>query len=113
MGRFGLSQPVLRSEDRRFLTGAGRYSADIDLPAQAHAVILRSQHAHAQIRSIDAAEALAVPGVLAVVTAPDLAGLAIFPAPCRWKAPADSRCRAPAGRCSRATASASWASRWR
>src|SRR5512144_2003739 len=74
MGRFGLSQPVLRSEDRRFLTGAGRYTADIDLPAQAHAVILRSQHAHAKIGSIDAAEALAMPGVLAVVTAPDLAG---------------------------------------
>ena len=37
MGRFGLSQPVPRSEDRRFLTGTGRYTADIDLPGQAHA----------------------------------------------------------------------------
>src|SRR5512144_1789603 len=82
MGRFGLSQPVLRSEDRRFLTGAGRYTADIDLPAQAHAVILRSQHAHAKIGSIDAAEALAMPGVLAVATAPDLAGDGLGDIPC-------------------------------
>jgi carbon-monoxide dehydrogenase large subunit len=72
MGRFGLSQPVLRSEDGRFLAGTGRYTADIDLPGQAYAAMLRSQHAHAQIRSIDAAEALAMPGVLAVVAAPDL-----------------------------------------
>src|SRR5512147_1012750 len=82
MGRFGLSQPVLRSEDRRFLTGTGRYTADIDLPAQAHAVILRSQHAHARIRGIDAAEALAMPGVLAVVAAPDLAGDGLGDIPC-------------------------------
>jgi carbon-monoxide dehydrogenase large subunit len=82
MGRFGLSQPVLRSEDRRFLTGTGRYTADIDLPGQAHAVILRSQHAHAQIRSIDAAEALAMPGVLAVAAAPDLAGDGLGDIPC-------------------------------
>lgn len=73
MGRFGLSQPVPRSEDHRFLTGAGRYTADIDLPDQAHVAILRSPHAHAEIRGIDVSEAAAMPGVLAVVTARELA----------------------------------------
>jgi carbon-monoxide dehydrogenase large subunit len=73
MGRFGLSQPVPRGEDHRFLTGAGRYTADIDLPGQVHVVMLRSMHAHADIRGIDASEAAAMPGVLAVATAQDLA----------------------------------------
>src|SRR5512132_3426757 len=82
MGRFGLSQPVPRSEDRRFLTGTGRYTADIDLPGQAPAVVVRSQHAHAQIRSIDAAEASAMPGVLAVAAAPDLARDGLGDIPC-------------------------------
>ncbi|HYN40101.1 MAG TPA: xanthine dehydrogenase family protein molybdopterin-binding subunit [Rhodospirillales bacterium] len=73
MGRFGLSQPVRRSEDHRFLTGSGRYTADISLPGQAYAMVLRSPHAHAVLRHIDAAAALALPGVRAVVTAADLA----------------------------------------
>jgi aerobic carbon-monoxide dehydrogenase large subunit len=82
MGRFGLSQPVLRSEDRRFLTGTGRYTADVDLPGQAHAVMLRSQHAHAEIRNIDIAEASAMPGVLSVAAAADLAGDGLGDIPC-------------------------------
>ena len=73
MGRFGLSQPVPRGEDYRFLTGAGRYTADIDLPGQAHVAILRSPHAHAEIRRIDVSEAAAMLGVLAVLTARELA----------------------------------------
>lgn len=72
MGRFGLSQPVPRSEDHRFLTGAGRYTADIDLSGQAYVAMLRSPHAHAEIRGIDAAEATAMSGVLAVFVATDL-----------------------------------------
>jgi len=58
--RFGIGQPVTRKEDPRFLTGRGRYVADIDLVRQEHAVFVYSPHAHARIRSIDksAAEAL-------------------------------------------------------
>ena len=44
MGQFGMGQPVRRGEDQRFLTGQGRYTDDISVPGQAHAVILRSPH---------------------------------------------------------------------
>src|SRR5579862_6505238 len=60
--RFGIGQPVPRKEDPRFLTGRGRFIADIDLPRQAFAVFLFSPHAHARITSIDTAAA-AAPGV--------------------------------------------------
>ncbi len=66
--RFGIGQPVTRKEDRRFLTGRGRYVADIDLPREAFAAFLFSPHAHARIRAIDASAARALPGVLAVLT---------------------------------------------
>ena len=55
------------------VTGRARYSADIDLPGLLHGKILRSPHAHARIKSIDATQALALPGVKAVATAADLA----------------------------------------
>ncbi|MGB9646755.1 MAG: hypothetical protein WCB44_16775, partial [Stellaceae bacterium] len=55
--RFGIGQPVTRKEDARFLTGRGRYVADIDLVRQAYAVFAFSPHAHARIRSIDKAAA--------------------------------------------------------
>ncbi|HEV3396034.1 MAG TPA: xanthine dehydrogenase family protein molybdopterin-binding subunit, partial [Xanthobacteraceae bacterium] len=57
----------------RFITGRGRYVADIDLPHQAHAVFLYSPHAHAEIRSIDVAAAQAEPGIIAVLTGKDWA----------------------------------------
>ena len=63
MRQFGIGQPVRRVEDRRFLTGRGRYLDDIVRPRQAHAAMLRSPHAHARIRAIDTAAALAAPGV--------------------------------------------------
>jgi carbon-monoxide dehydrogenase large subunit len=66
--RFGIGQPVTRTEDARFITGRGRYVADIDLPHQTHAVFLYSPHAHAIIKSIDVAAAQATPGVVAVLT---------------------------------------------
>jgi carbon-monoxide dehydrogenase large subunit len=69
--RFGIGQPVRRTEDPRFLTGRGRYVADIDLPHQTHAAFLFSPHAHAAIRSIDTKAALAAPGVVAVLTGRD------------------------------------------
>ena len=57
--RHGIGDPVPRVEDLRLLTGRGRYSDDRNLPGQAYAVVLRSPHAHARIRSIDAAAAKA------------------------------------------------------
>jgi aerobic carbon-monoxide dehydrogenase large subunit len=55
--RFGIGQPVPRNEDRRFLTGQGRYVADIDLARQLHAAFVCSPHAHARTRSVDKAAA--------------------------------------------------------
>ncbi|HUZ75896.1 MAG TPA: xanthine dehydrogenase family protein molybdopterin-binding subunit [Stellaceae bacterium] len=69
--QFGIGQPVTRKEDPRFLTGRGRYVADIDLAHQTYAVFLYSPHAHASIKSIDTKAAAAAPGVLAVLTGKD------------------------------------------
>ena len=71
--RFGIGQPVTRKEDPRFLTGRGRYVADIDLVRQAYAVFVFSAHAHAQIRAIDKIAAERLPGVFAVLTGEDWA----------------------------------------
>src|SRR5215472_12708437 len=71
--RFGIGQPVTRKEDARFLTGRGRYVADIDLVRQAHAVLVFSPHAHARIRAIDKAAAERMPGVYAVLIGEDWA----------------------------------------
>jgi carbon-monoxide dehydrogenase large subunit len=73
MQKFGIGQPVPRFEDPRLLRGEGRYLGDIDLPRQAYAVVLRSPHAHARIKGIDKAAALAAPGVLAVYDGRDYA----------------------------------------
>src|SRR5262249_61927581 len=77
----GIGQPVRRKEDARLLVGAGRYSDDVDLPRQARAFVLRSVHAHARIKAIDTARALAVKGVHAVLTGQDLAADGIRPIP--------------------------------
>src|SRR6266849_4920265 len=55
-------------EDLRLVRGQGRYAADEDLPGQAYAVMVRSPHAHARIRSIEIDKAMAVPGVFTVLT---------------------------------------------
>ncbi len=73
MGEFGIGQAVKRVEDQRLLRGEGRFHNDVNLPGQVHAVIVRSTHAHARLRSIDTSAALAAPGVLAVFTGADLA----------------------------------------
>ena len=67
-----LGKPMLRKEDRRFLTGQGRYLDDIEIPRALQACFVRSPYAHAQIRAIDVAAALAAPGVVAVVTGREL-----------------------------------------
>jgi carbon-monoxide dehydrogenase large subunit len=75
---------VPRTEDRRFLLGKGRYTDDLVLPNQSYAVFVRSPHAHAAIRSIDARQALQSPGVLAVLTGEDVAADGLGGIPCGW-----------------------------
>ena len=91
-----IGAPVPRVEDRAFLTGAGTFTADIALPGQVHAVFVRSPHAHAELGAIDSAEALAVPGVLAVCTAADLraAGVCALPTGAHEPLPAGEVSRA-------------------
>src|SRR5690348_347251 len=72
--KFGIGQPVTRMEDPKLLRGRGRYSDDIARPGALHAVMVRSRIAHGTLRGIDAAEARALPGVVAIYTAADLAG---------------------------------------
>ena len=71
MGEFALGQPVSRFEDPRLLRGGGHYVDDMVLPRMAFGYVLRSPHAHARIRSIDANAAKVAPGVLAVLTGAD------------------------------------------
>ena len=52
-----IGQSIKRKEDARFLTGAGQYTDDVSLARQTHAYFLRSPHAHAKIRGIDASRA--------------------------------------------------------
>ena len=79
--KFGIGQPVPRTEDPRFLKGVGRYVGDLQPPNLAHGFVLRSPHAHALIRSIDVAKAKKAPGVLAVLTGFDARadGLGLLP----------------------------------
>ena len=73
MGQFGIGQPVRRFEDKRLLSGNGRFQNDVNLSGQAYGYVLRSPHAHAAIRKMDLSAALAAPGVLAIYTGEDLA----------------------------------------
>jgi aerobic carbon-monoxide dehydrogenase large subunit len=68
-----------RREDARFVTGHGAYLDDLRFDRVAHAVFVRSDHAHAQLRRIDTTAALAQPGVIAVLTAPDAAADGLRP----------------------------------
>jgi aerobic carbon-monoxide dehydrogenase large subunit len=84
MGATGIGAPVRRKEDRRFITGHGHYTDDINRPGQSHAYFLRSPHAHARIERINAAAASAMPGVLAVLTGADLSADKIGNLICGW-----------------------------
>jgi aerobic carbon-monoxide dehydrogenase large subunit len=70
--KFGIGQPVPRTEDPILVQGQGRYTDDINLAGQVYAVVVRSTYAHGVIRGIDASAASAMPGVLGVYTAADL-----------------------------------------
>ena len=65
--------PVKRKEDPRLITGSSVYVDDLQLAGMAHIVIVRSPYAHANIKGIDATEARAMPGVVTVIMAKDLA----------------------------------------
>src|SRR5215470_1135122 len=80
--KFGIGQPVPRTEDPRFLKGKGCYVADIQPANTAHGFVLRSPHAHAAIRSIDTSAAKAAPGVLLVLTGADARAEKLGVLPC-------------------------------
>ena len=78
-----VGQGLRRLEDRRFLVGQGRYLADIHAPGEAWMAVVRSPHAHARLLAVQTVAARAMPGVLGVFAAGDLAGLG--PIPCNVK----------------------------
>ena len=74
-----IGQPLARKEDARFLTGAGRFTDDLQLEGQAYAAMVRSPHAHARINKISIDEAMKAPGVLGVLTGADCAADGLRP----------------------------------
>src|SRR5918912_1794196 len=74
MGARQFGARVARLEDANLLTGHGRFVDDVNLPGTLAACFVRSPHAHARIRAVHRAAALALPGVHAVLTADDLPG---------------------------------------
>jgi carbon-monoxide dehydrogenase large subunit len=76
-----IGQPMRRNEDRRLLTGQGRFTDDFSAPGQAYMAVVRSQHPHARILGIDAAAARAMPGVLGIFTGADCAADKLQPIP--------------------------------
>ena len=81
MNKFSPNTAVIRTEDSRFLKGNGAFIDDINLPGQLYAHMLRSPHAHAEIKSIDVSAAKAAPGVVDVITGADYieSGLGAMP----------------------------------
>jgi len=81
-----VGKPLKRKEDPRLIQGLAHYVDDLQLPGMHYMTVVRSPHAHAKIRSIDAARALVAPGVVAVLTGENLKG-AIGPVPCAAQLP--------------------------
>ena len=82
MGKFGISQPVTRREDDRLLTGRGRFTDDEHRAGEAYGFVVRGTHGHAECTRLDTTRAQGMPGVLAVLTAADLARDGISDIPC-------------------------------
>jgi CO/xanthine dehydrogenase Mo-binding subunit len=74
-----IGAPIKRLEDPRLIVGGGRYIDDLSRPGMTHAVIVRSPHAHACVRRVDARRAVAHPGVLLCLTAADLGAVPTIP----------------------------------
>ncbi|MBX3498135.1 MAG: xanthine dehydrogenase family protein molybdopterin-binding subunit [Alphaproteobacteria bacterium] len=85
--KFGVGQPVPRTEDPKLLRGEGSYTDDINLPNQAWAVMVRSPIAHGTLKGIDTTAARAMPGVLAVLTHADLDAAGFGPLKCALNIP--------------------------
>ncbi|WP_406854028.1 xanthine dehydrogenase family protein molybdopterin-binding subunit [Alsobacter sp. KACC 23698] len=80
----GIGAPVRRKEDYRFITGKGQYTDDINRQGQTYAAFVRSPHAHAALKGVDASAARAMPGVLAVLTGQDLEADKVGGLICGW-----------------------------
>lgn len=80
--KFGIGQPVPRTEDPRLLSGGGRYTDDVSAAGQAYAVFLRSTVGHGEIAALDVSSVADAPGVLAVYTGADLEADGIGHIPC-------------------------------
>lgn len=84
MGVQGIGARAQRKEDKRFITGQGRYTDDMVLPRMGFAAFVRSPHAHAKVISIDASTALDMAGVDAVLTGDQLVADGIGNLICGW-----------------------------
>ena len=80
-----IGKSVKRVEDKRFLTGQGKYTDDIKLPGMTHAYLLRSPYAHAKINGIDISAAESAEGVVKIYTGADIAATGINGVPCGWQ----------------------------
>ena len=84
MGVEGIGARVTRKEDKRFLTGKGRYTDDMTVPGMKYAYFIRSPHAHARIKGIDTAAALGMPGVIGILDGKQLKADGIGNLICGW-----------------------------
>ena len=84
MGVEGIGARVARKEDKRFVTGAGRFVDDMVVPGMKHAAFVRSPHAHADIKKVDVRKAQAMPGVIGVLTGRELKSDGIGNLICGW-----------------------------
>jgi carbon-monoxide dehydrogenase large subunit len=75
--------PLKRREDQRFITGAGHYVDDVQMPGMTYMAVLRSPYAHARIKGIDTSAAARMPGVIAIFTGADIP---YNPLPMAWPA---------------------------
>src|ERR1700755_28342 len=84
MGVEGIGASGVRKEDRRFITGKGRYADDIKLVGLTHAHFIRSPHAHAKVKSIDSSAAMKIPGVVGVLTGQEIVDDKVGNLICGW-----------------------------
>ena len=84
MSETGIGKRVKRKEDKRFITGKGKYTDDHRMENQAYAAFVRSPHAHADVKSINLSAAKAMDGVVAVLTGPELTADGIGNLICGW-----------------------------
>jgi carbon-monoxide dehydrogenase large subunit len=80
----GIGARVARREDKRFITGKGRYTDDMRVPGMMHAAFVRSPHAHARVRGIDADAARKMPGVIDILTGHELVADGVGNLICGW-----------------------------